>query len=694
MRKPRISAPVARIAAVAIAFLLGIYGFAAAYRALPGHASTIGGNAFKSLQLVVGHFPGELDDRPLPWSLEIARWALPLLTFWTTIALAWLQVRNPVRLRWIARRGEHLVLYGDNPLAARIAAGDTAGDRAARRATIVWTDDPAAPWVARAADAGMPNAPTSGAADGTAALGLNRARAVLLVADEDVRNMTLASAAIAAAARGRPPGDPLPVVARIDDLDLRASVEARLEQGGEKAARLRVVSLPDIVARRLFLDQPLDRFVRPDQPSRGVFVIGLTPTTERYVLRLLAAGHFRDGRRPALLILDPAAEQREAVFRARRPGAGALAPVTFETASDEPALIGQVLSRAIARHGAPIAIVIDPADASRALALAQAVEAHFEAAGIVPPPIHARLGDCPEDQLGGSIHPFGGSATVADPELLLQERHDILARAIHEFYFDGRLSEGDVAGSRISMREWDDLPEAVRDDNRLVADCYQLKLRDIGARVVAGGDGALRLESSEVEDLARAEHDRWAAAKLIDGWVFGATRDDAGRRHPDLIPYDSLSERIRELDREQIRLITRLLPGAGLAPRRTLPLIVTAGNGSQGAPLGDGLGWLAAQYPDRVPVFVGAIEPPGVRAALAGAARAGAIVQLTVAAGRAAAGQPLTSLPADARRLLRAADMIRALAPGDTGAVELAGGEALQVRVAADGGVVAAPWLR
>jgi hypothetical protein len=91
---------------------------------------------------------------------------------------------------------------------------------------------------------------------------------------------------------------------------------------------------------------------------------------------------------------------------------------------------------------------------------------------------------------------------------------DDLARAIHEFYFEGRLEEGDVAGSRGSMHEWEELAELVRDDNRLAADCYRLKLRDVGARLLPqAGEGArFAFSADELEELSRAEHDRWMAA--------------------------------------------------------------------------------------------------------------------------------------------------------------------------------------
>ncbi len=678
-----LSAPAVRIGATAIAFLLAVYGFGEAYHMLRGQNGALQTNAFKALQLVVGQFPADLQDAPLPLSLQIARWALPLLTFWTTVSLGWREVRNPIQLRWIARRGDHLVISGDELLAGGVAASE----RHAARPAILWVDHDQAPWLERLADAGVPHAPTEGEDCGTGALGLDRARSVLLVADDPTRNMALAAAAIATAAATRPPGDPLPVIARIDDLDLRRSVEERQAQDGDRrTARLRIISLPDIAARALFVEQPLDRFRHIGVDRRLVLMLGFTPVIERYALRLLAGSHHRRGERPRFVVLDPDASARQAIFAARRPGADALSPLVFERAAiDQPALLPRLLDDAIARHGEPVAIVIDAGDEARSLALAYAADGWFAVADRPTPPIHARTSPCAERQLGGAIFPFGSAAALADPERLLQDRHDLLARAIHDHYFEGRLDDGDVVGTRASMQEWDDLDETIRDDNRLVADCYRLKLRDIDASLGPASDTGFRLDETEIEELARAEHDRWMAAKLIDGWAHGAVRDDRLRRHPDIIPYDDLSERIRDLDREQIRLMTRLLVTSGQTPQRMLSVGLRAGAGS--ASLGEACATLATQYPDRAIMLVGDPGNAAVRGALTAGMRAGVPIRLVLR------GHDDRN---DVLPLLRRADA-RFACPAGWSAADadgwLGAHTDLALGVAADGRV-SAPWLR
>ncbi len=65
-----------------------------------------------------------------------------------------------------------------------------------------------------------------------------------------------------------------------------------------------------------------------------------------------------------------------------------------------------------------------------------------------------------------------------------------------------------------------------------------------------------------VEYLARNTHEVWAAGRLKDGWTWGPARDDAGRKHPSLVPYEALSDSEKQFDRdtamEALKLITAL----------------------------------------------------------------------------------------------------------------------------------------
>ena len=64
------------------------------------------------------------------------------------------------------------------------------------------------------------------------------------------------------------------------------------------------------------------------------------------------------------------------------------------------------------------------------------------------------------------------------------------------------------------------------------------------------------------EAIAENAHDVWAKARLKEGWTYGEERDDARKKHPDLIPYSALPDIEKEYDRlmafNTIKLVKKL----------------------------------------------------------------------------------------------------------------------------------------
>lgn len=56
-----------------------------------------------------------------------------------------------------------------------------------------------------------------------------------------------------------------------------------------------------------------------------------------------------------------------------------------------------------------------------------------------------------------------------------------------------------------------------------------------------------------IERLAENVHDHWASQRIADGWTFGPDRDDAQKKHPDLVPYADLPESEKVYDRRVAR---------------------------------------------------------------------------------------------------------------------------------------------
>jgi len=55
-----------------------------------------------------------------------------------------------------------------------------------------------------------------------------------------------------------------------------------------------------------------------------------------------------------------------------------------------------------------------------------------------------------------------------------------------------------------------------------------------------------------IERLAANNHDHWAQQRIAEGWHLGPNRDDVAKTHPDLVPYDELTDSEKEYDRTSV----------------------------------------------------------------------------------------------------------------------------------------------
>jgi len=70
------------------------------------------------------------------------------------------------------------------------------------------------------------------------------------------------------------------------------------------------------------------------------------------------------------------------------------------------------------------------------------------------------------------------------------------------------------------------------------------------------------------EILARNAHDAWARQRIAEGWGYGAKRDDQRKEHPNLVPYEDLSEPEKEYDRATAMETLKALVALGYSIRK------------------------------------------------------------------------------------------------------------------------------
>ncbi len=180
----------------------------------------------------------------------------------------------------------------------------------------------------------------------------------------------------------------------------------------------------------------------------------------------------------------------------------------------------------------------------------------------------------PEDQL--NLHVEGPDFLARVHQLDLEGKVlEKLSRAAHEIFCEALVEEGYSYGTETdeegkthrALLPYERLSEELKESNRE-------NVRDIPNKLAAAGYVMLPARSNEppfdfpgadLERLARMEHDRWRDSMRQAGWRHGESLDEESKDHPALVPWEELSEREREKDRELVRSIPRVLARAGYA---------------------------------------------------------------------------------------------------------------------------------
>ena len=143
-------------------------------------------------------------------------------------------------------------------------------------------------------------------------------------------------------------------------------------------------------------------------------------------------------------------------------------------------------------------------------------------------------------------------------DMLKYDSREALAQKIHEHYLKKDPSK--PAG-----RPWSELSEDYKESNRCQADDIINKLWRCGYAVRLATTPTvvpLIFTPKEIEILAIMEHDRWMDEKRNKEWTCGV-RDDAKKIHPCLVPWEELSEKDKDNDRNAVEIIPALLASIG-----------------------------------------------------------------------------------------------------------------------------------
>jgi len=549
-----------------VGFALGYIGLHRYYQHPPKGVTRVHNSAADLLWLDIKLLTARSSlQPPLPWELEIAQF-LPLVVVYGAVSGLVAMFRDRVQQARLPFLRRHVVVAGLG------VKGLSFVDAMRSSGSTV---------VAIESNANEPNI-TAARALGAIVLvgdarnvgvlttaGVARARHLLVTAD-DATNVEVALQAQALTDRRR--GSPLECLAHVVDPDVCALLKLHaLRASADPRFRVDFFNFDDQAARML---------CRDTDDAHNVVVIGQGNLSDRLVLHSVSGASGTPEAPTTVTLVDRAATTRVEALKARFPSVGrsgrlhALDQTRDDLIIDGAKLLadeegGAVVYLADIDEAANVELALGLKDSARATG-SRIIVCTERADGL------ASLLDSSDASASslGAITAVPLARRTCTRELVTDGIYDLLGRAIHAEYVAERTAEGASPADDPSLVPWDELDESLKSSNRSQAQQIGVKLSAVGCDLVPLQDAEpvpFTFSDDEMELLARMEHDRWMAERRAAGWKPGPVRDVHERRTPYLVPWEQLTEEIRDRDRETVRKLPSYAAAAGFQVIRLSP---------------------------------------------------------------------------------------------------------------------------
>ena len=436
----------------------------------------------------------------------------------------------------------------------------------------------------------------------------HKAAHVVAFEDSEARNLHV-EAAVRTVAQRRGKRTPLAVhTAMATPMLLQ---EAREMRSREQAARDRAASaagkpprvlidakpfsLHELAARRLIQSRApvwLSQAQAAGQARLHLVLFGFDGVAEAVAVRTLMAvwsAHFEP---PRITVISPDPRQTELRFRARYPQAmgnpAVWTPdIAFLQGDWTLAPIDQAMLAEIDKaRGPATACVVATGDDEVNIRIGLSLLRTCNQGGFWPVPIYLHedsaseftrqyaSGDKTPDIADAFLEAFGARETLATRELVLEGAADRGAAVAHAYYVAdiGKRDAATMRELQAAARGWGTILETYRAANRGSADSALVKLWDAGwlpAGVGDAGETTPTIDPALLPMMARREHDRWSAERLLAGWRPGP-RNNELMTHPNLKSWEELTEDEQNRDVAQVKSaidVGRLLVRQGFVRR-------------------------------------------------------------------------------------------------------------------------------
>ena len=566
---------------VVLVFAMGLLGTAGA-----GVGDDLSTRLYLTLQLFALEGDWTNDVADLPWTLELARFLAPITTVGSLLFVFASQLRVTVANRLLRFARDHVVTVG---LSEDVLEFLVACARRGRRIAVL-TEHVQPALVAEARRLGHRVIEVD-RIDDDALLAVNLPRASHLVVltgdDGDNVEVTLRAKKLAREHLERREDVPLQIRLHLDDSRLATQLEGYPKFFEDyDAAETSFFNVDERSARLLFSDHAMEVYADAlDAPRVHLVLVGIGHLQEQVLLYALRQAHFADGARPRVTLLGEGARIALDAFATAHPGATDVGEIDcIEMPRGEAELETWLPSEELADATAWI-VCLDPMIRALryTLALRRALLAGAGGNGPIFVAMHHghRLARMLESKAGqpevpDGIFPFAMLDEALSDDQILDERQDRLVRELHQAYLEAaEASSSSQRHPPPGLREWAQLPEVFRRENRISTDHIEVKLRATDRELSELG-ATQAFSEDEVEQLAELESRRWIASRRSAGWRFGVQRNDLKKIHYALLPWEELPEPRREQNRSGIRSLLQILQdGSGRRARPCLFVGVT-----------------------------------------------------------------------------------------------------------------------
>lgn len=331
------------------------------------------------------------------------------------------------------------------------------------------------------------------------------------------------------------------------------------------------------VAMRLvdrYSPDQFEDFCDTDSPAAHIVVHGLNPAGEFIITEAAQMYHFAHLKKPVITIVDSDIAVKSAGFRLKYPHLDLAAEIHMV---DSVEIFGR--QHAAPLKGCSVCFISPEADSEgirtarryRQLFLSESYKEHHHASDpsvqvslqpkivvVLPrePDILNLFSNARQEAEFLNIDLFEMYGNVCNKQIIAddQEFMDTVAMQIHNIYLS-------LDSAELTLR-WQELTDEQKDFNRYPARHLAIKLRYLGAEMASRDDGRADFDTASVSPeqkqvMAKMEHNRWLAEKVVGGFTEGRMLDDQDLQkalkaklkwHRAMVPWEQLSDSDRIKD--------------------------------------------------------------------------------------------------------------------------------------------------